>query len=198
MPDRTLPDWTSPWTWASVGVVLLLVAIAWRWTHRRRTASRLAEALRADDPARRRAAVAVAAEQGLRQCGAMLLERSAAEQDPTVVDAIVGAVLRNSWEPADRPAILALRLWAHERRAGATPSGAAGAWTEPPVTAPVPRVPAADAPLPLSGTAGLFTPHAAPHRSPHLPRHRAAASIRIVHAPVPAAPAALTPTRGLR
>lgn len=217
MADWT--DWTGPWPWVAAGALLLLAAIAWRWTHRRRTATRLAEALRADDPARRRAAVAVAAEQGLRQCGALLLERSAVEQDPDVVDALVGAVLRNAWEPADRPEILTLRLWAHQRRAGATPSGSAGAWTEPPVTAPVARVRSAEPPPAPPRPTAWFSIPPARHRSPHLPRHRAA-SIRFSPAPTPAAqiptaqiptaqiptapvptaltPAAPTPMRGLR
>ncbi len=211
-----MADWTGPWPWAVAGALLLIAAITWRWTHRRRTAARLAAALRDDDPARRRAAVAVAAEQGLRQCGALLLERSAVEQDAGVVDALVGAVLRNAWEPADRPEILTLRLWAHQRRAGATPSGSAGAWTEPPVTTPVPQVPRAEPPAPRPPATAWFATPPSRHRAPHLPRHRAA-SIRFSPAPatptpgaaptaaIPTAstptaltPAAPTPSRGLR
>ncbi len=77
---------------------------------------RIAAALHDEDPRRRRAGVLVATEQGLRANAALLAEHVERERHPAVLAALVEGVLRNAWEPTDHPAILALRLWAHEQR----------------------------------------------------------------------------------
>jgi hypothetical protein len=123
---------------------MLLVAMSWRLLHRRRVDARLAEALRHDDPVRRRAAVRVATEQGLRPYAKLLIARIDEETDPHVRAALVEGVLRNAWEPADQPAILRLRLWAHEERA----RWQAAAPTRSPVAVPpVVRAPVVGAPV---------------------------------------------------
>jgi hypothetical protein len=101
---------------AVAGVVLLVVASLWRRLAFRRARNRLARALNDRDPALRRAAVLVATEQGLRPYARVLLAHGRRESDPDVTAALVDGVLRNTWEPADRRAILALRLWAHAER----------------------------------------------------------------------------------
>ncbi len=104
------------WMVGAAGVLVVLVAIVWRQVYRNRVRSQVDRALRDADPARRRAAVGVATEQGLRTYARVLAARIEAETDPRVRAALVDGVLRNAWEPADRPSILRLRLWAHEER----------------------------------------------------------------------------------
>lgn len=101
---------------AVAGVVLLVVALLWRRLAYRRARRRLARGLADLNPAVRRAAVLVAVEQGLRPYARVLLAHGQREPDPDVKAALVDRVLRNTWEPADRRAILALRLWAHTER----------------------------------------------------------------------------------
>ena len=108
-----LSSWPFP---AGVGALLLIGAFGWRCWHRARMRTRIAEALDHPDPRRRRAGVLVATEQGLRAHSDLLADHLNRERDPAVLDALVDAVLRTSWEPADQPALLALRLWAHQRR----------------------------------------------------------------------------------
>lgn len=112
----------SEWPWVAGGALLLVVAVLWRGRSRRRTGVGLTVALRDGDPARRAAAVRVATEQGLRAYAAVLAKLIDVERDPRVLAALAEGVLRNSWEPADRPAILRLRLWAHEAQARGTSS----------------------------------------------------------------------------
>lgn len=107
---------SSSWTiTAGAGAVLLVTALAWRLGHRTRVRGRIAAALHDEDPRRRRAGVLVATEQGLRANAALLAEHADRERHPAVLAALVEGVLRNAWEPTDHPAILALRLWAHEQ-----------------------------------------------------------------------------------
>jgi hypothetical protein len=100
--------------WFVGGTAAVLVALVWRQVQRMRACAQLARALRDADPVRRRAAVAVAVEQGLRRHAALLADRVSTETDPGVRAALVTAVLRGSWEPADRSDVLRLRLWAQE------------------------------------------------------------------------------------
>lgn len=135
--------------WMVAGGLLVLIAIGWRQVHRHRLRSRVAQALRDADPVCRLAAVGVATEQGLRAYAGLLLSRVDTETDADVRTALADGVLRNAWEPADRPSILRLRLWAHEERARRAPS------------------PAIRFPTPL--------PHRRPVPPQGLPRHRAPA-----------------------
>ncbi len=105
---------------AGIGALMLVGALAWRHSHRSRMHTRIAAALDDGDPQRRRAGVLMATGQGLRAHADLLAEHLDREQDPDVLAALVEGVLRNSWEPADRPAILRLRLWAHEERPAAS------------------------------------------------------------------------------
>jgi hypothetical protein len=100
---------------------MVAAAVGWRQVHRRRVRARIARTLRDPDPTRRGAAVRVATEQGLRTYARLLVARAAVETDPEVRATLVDAVLRTAWEPADLPAILDLRLWAHEERARSQP-----------------------------------------------------------------------------
>lgn len=51
------------------------------------------------------------------------MRHSQRESDPMVLRVLAESVLKNSWEPADRPAILQLQLWAHEEHARSDRAG---------------------------------------------------------------------------
>lgn len=105
----------SPETWCLLtGGMLLAAAGCWRWLSHRRGHARLELAVRSGDPVVRQAGIRVAVEQGLRANAKMLLSCIDRESDPQVLSSLADSVLRNTWEPADRPAIVQLRLWAHE------------------------------------------------------------------------------------
>jgi hypothetical protein len=102
-----------------IGVALLAAGVDWRVRAiRRRRADfrrRARSALDDQDPATRRAAVAVVAQQGLSAVAELLLETTRRESDGSVLDAIAEAVARNQWEPSHRPEVFELRLWAQRR-----------------------------------------------------------------------------------
>jgi hypothetical protein len=135
------PAWRG---WALLGLGLVVAAGLWRWAHRRLATRRLAAALRDPLAARRRAAIEVATEQGLRPFARQLLALVRREHDSDVVEGLVEAVLRNTWEPADSPSVQELRLWAHAERA-ARASRLRTVWVDPgtscPEPAPVPKQP---------------------------------------------------------
>lgn len=192
-------QWTLEWAWVGGGVAMMGCAVCWRIVRRRRIRARLEARLADPDPSRRRAAVEVATEQGLRAHAALLVALLDREQHTDVLDALAAGVLRSAWEPADRPDLLRLRLWAHEHRG--TPAAERGPDTGTVADAErtvalhpvVPRVPIAP-PLPRRrpqvwtepGTVGLpsVTPRRAAHSAPDdapstpprgtPPRHRAA------------------------
>jgi hypothetical protein len=116
---------------AAAAVCLLLIAVLWRALARRRASRTLERMLVNHDPAVRRSALAMIGGQGLRGCADLLLRRTAEETDTDVLDALAATVARNQWEPADRPALVSLRLWA-EQRTGPNPSRLAVAWSAPP------------------------------------------------------------------
>jgi len=97
-----------------VGGILLVAAACWRWLSHRRVHTRLELAVRSGDPVVRQAGIRVAVDQGLRTNAKMLLSCIDRESDPEMLSLLAESVLRNSWEPTDQPAILRLRLWAHE------------------------------------------------------------------------------------
>jgi hypothetical protein len=102
-----------------LGIALLAAGVDWRVRAiRRRRADfrrRARSALEDQDPATRRAAVAVVAQQGLSAVAELLLETTGRESDGFVLDAIAEAVARNQWEPSHRPEVFELRLWAQRR-----------------------------------------------------------------------------------
>ncbi|GEL25622.1 hypothetical protein PSU4_45760 [Pseudonocardia sulfidoxydans NBRC 16205] len=205
-------QWTLQWAWVGGGVAMMGCAVCWRVMRRKRIRARLEARLADPDPARRRAAVEVATEQGLRAHAALLVALLDREQHTGVLDALAAGVLRSAWEPADRPDLLRLRLWAHEHRG--TPAAERGPDTGTVADAErtvavhpvVPRVPIAP-PLPRRpqvwtepGTVAMpsVTPSAVPRRAAHLAPEGAPAS------PPPTPPrgapprhrAAHTPQRG--
>lgn len=170
---------------AGAGAVLLLAAVSWRIGHRARMRGRIAAALHDEDPRRRRAGVLVATEQGLRANAALLAEHIERERHPAVLAALVEGVLRNAWEPTDHPAMLALRLWAHEQRRPAADRESLGVGpttTGRPVRPPAQRGPTASdlidpradpvtARLPVSPPP--YFPAMTPLDGPRHARHRA-------------------------
>lgn len=98
------------------GVAAVAAGIVWRAVTRSRADAALDAALADPDPVVRAAAVAVAASGGLARHAARLLALVEREQHPVVLDAVVTAVERNQWEPLDHQGLVALRLWAAQRR----------------------------------------------------------------------------------
>lgn len=182
--------WLLDRAWLLAGVLAVVAAVIWWRVQRHRTRAHLVRALRDPVPARRRAAVGVATEQGLRTHSRLLAPLIDTESDPSVRAALVEGVLRNAWEPADRESILRLRLWAHEehaRRPSSRPRPATGAalaattapvWVAPAPTAPVSPVPVSPvpvAPIPVPSVPTNRLPTRLPTRVPSagMPRHRA-------------------------
>lgn len=144
------------------GGMLLAIAVCWRWWSHRRVHARVELAVRSADPVVRQAGIRVATDQGLRHNAKLLLSCIDRESDPEVLSLLADSVLRNSWEPADAPAILRLRLWAYEHHARAERAGQ-------------PR-------LVKHRTTAAPTRVLAQHRPDGAPRHRATdiASLRVI------------------
>lgn len=101
-----------------LGVALLVIGLIWRGAAIAAGRVRLAQALTAPDAATRTSAIEIAASHGLDRHARALLKVVEADADPHVLDALAHAVVRNTWEPADNPRTVELRLWAERRRAG--------------------------------------------------------------------------------
>lgn len=93
-----------------VGLLAMIVGRAVQ--ARRAPFVQLCAAARSADARTRCAAVRVMGANGLRRYAAILLERVGVESDLDVLVALLEVVQRNSWEPADHPMIVSLRLWA--------------------------------------------------------------------------------------
>ena len=139
----------SPELWSVLsGATLIAAALGWRWRSHHRVRARLALALRSDDPVLRRAGIRVATDQGLGRNAKLLLSCIDRESDPEVLRFLAECVLRNSWEPANRPAVLRLRLWAHEQHARPAKTTAAGLSKPAPSATPARLAP----PRPAAGS----------------------------------------------
>ena len=102
-----------------LGIALLAVAFVWRTAAVAAARARLTKALESPEPSTRTSAIEVATSHGLDRHARALLKIAAAESDPGVLDALAEAVVRNTWEPADNPRTVDLKLWAERRRADA-------------------------------------------------------------------------------
>jgi hypothetical protein len=103
---------------AGVGAAVVLTSSAMvirRHRSRRAAVRQVRQALLDPDPSTRRAAVYVAADQGLAPYADLILERTREEHDKSVLAAMADAVARNRWEPADNRRLVELRTWAHQR-----------------------------------------------------------------------------------
>lgn len=187
--------------WFVGGTAAVLAALVWRQVQRIRARTQLARALRDADPVRRRAAVAVAVEQGLRRHAALLCDRVSAETDPGVRAALVTAVLRGAWEPVDRRDVLRLRLWAQEEAArtpGSTPSAPVASRSPAGVSPQVPQPRLGGHRRSRSAVDSLtvaFPVHSLPDSSTRRSRHaEGRAVIDPPTAPIPVAPAVAAPT----
>ena len=114
---------------AAGGALLLCAGLLWRARSRRQAMRLLRSALASPDPSYRRAAVSVAGEDGLARHATVLMKLAWNEPDPFVRDELAAVVVRNQWEPAERPELVTLRLWARQhlevRRAAAEVIGQA-------------------------------------------------------------------------
>jgi carbamoyl-phosphate synthase large subunit len=125
------------------GLGLLAMALAWRAVRLVRVRRGVSAGLTDPDPGVRVAAVHQAAELGLATTAPALLRTVRAEDDPTVLAAVVHTVASRQWEPASTGQIVELRLWARayadahpELRGGRVATepllpGVAGATTPP-------------------------------------------------------------------
>jgi len=103
---------------AGAAVAASGAVVAWRTRDRKSAVQQVRHAMVDPDPATRRAAVYLAAEEGLGPYTDLLLERTAQEHDETVLAAVADAVARNRWEPADNRRLVELRTWAHQQLEG--------------------------------------------------------------------------------
>jgi carbamoyl-phosphate synthase large subunit len=102
---------------AVVAGIALLAAGFWRRAVvLRRTRADLERALADCDPMVRCAAVRFAVDQGLRRHAGLLLAYIADEADAGVRQALVDGVRHSAWEPADRPEVVQLGLWARREQ----------------------------------------------------------------------------------
>ena len=90
----------------------------WRTAARLQVRRHLAGALRHPSPRVRADAVAVLGERGIAAHSRRLLELACTEADDTVIRELLAVVRRTQWEPADRRALLELRMWARHLSAG--------------------------------------------------------------------------------
>lgn len=127
---------------AAAGALLAGGALLWRVRARRRARRSLTGALTDPDPTVRRSALMTVGSHGLGPFVDVLLARARDEQDPDVRRTIADVVLHNQWEPADTPALVDLRLWAHTERGTRPPpdvraeSRTTGSATAPKATSP--------------------------------------------------------------
>lgn len=91
------------------GMALLCSAAGWRVGVHRLQRRRLAAALTDPDPDRRRAALTVLGQGGIRPYADLVLSVARTESDTSVLTTLVQAVCRNQWEPADDPSLVELR-----------------------------------------------------------------------------------------
>ena len=81
------------------GVMLLVLAWAWRRRASRRGRMLLRSRLHDPDPAVRRAAIAIAADEGIGSMASDLLEVARTDDDPCVRHELAAALARTQWEP---------------------------------------------------------------------------------------------------
>jgi hypothetical protein len=108
--------------------------------------------LRAPDPSARRSALELVGNDGLAAHAGALVELVRHETDPAVLDAVADLVARNSWEPADQPRLVELRLWARGRLSAqqtTQPAPLAQARSPRPQPEPPRKEPAPQEPRPL-------------------------------------------------
>lgn len=101
---------------AGAGSGMVAGSVLWYLGLRRRMRRDIEAVLDAEDPAARIAAVEVVASHGIAAVARSLLHRVEVESDDGVLDAIAAAVARSQWEPLTSPELMALRLWAAQRR----------------------------------------------------------------------------------
>lgn len=94
------------------GAVLVLVAILWWLSSRRRGKRRLVRQLQATDPQERARAGIQLVDLGLGRAARPLLDHVAGESDARVRLAIALAVARRQWEPNNTTPVASLRAWA--------------------------------------------------------------------------------------
>ena len=121
------------------GSALLAGSAGWRVTAGRRARARVALALESTDPARRRAGVQLAAQQGIAHHLDALVSLSRRDPEATVRLELARIVERSQWIPPDER-MVELRLWAQSVLEGREPLDAPA-----PTPAPVPSVPAGPA-----------------------------------------------------
>jgi hypothetical protein len=97
--------------------VLLIAAFLWRQRARRRAAHTVRRMLASPDPMVRRSALGAIGAHGLRRHADVLLSRIGEETEPEVLHTLATTVMRNLWEPADSPSLVALRAWAQQHLA---------------------------------------------------------------------------------
>lgn len=105
----------------ALGVALIATAIAWRVASVARARKRLRSLLRSDDPVARIHALELVGERGLRSQSKTLLRMTTNEDNPDVRAALLTAIARTQWEPANHPALVELRAWARARSSDAAP-----------------------------------------------------------------------------
>ncbi len=99
-----------------IGAAVLIVAVLlWRLVYLSKGAGRVRSALRDPNPKNRVAAINIIAERGVAEFSAELRPLLSTEVDPEVLDALMVAIIKNQWEPADSRRMVELRGWAIER-----------------------------------------------------------------------------------
>ena len=96
----------------SLGVVLAIVAVVWRYKTRRAGFQAVGVAARAANPADRISALALVDARGVGAHLDLLVERASAERDPDVLVALARLIARSQWEPIDDRRMMELRVWA--------------------------------------------------------------------------------------
>ncbi|HVT78602.1 MAG TPA: hypothetical protein VHD87_16300 [Acidimicrobiales bacterium] len=132
-----------------VGAALVAAAVVWRAAVRLRARRRVRQLLRAPEASARRSALDLLGNDGLSAHANALVDLVAHEHDPSVLDAVADLVARNSWEPADQPRLIELRLWARGRLSAQQTQTAPLAPARSPRPQPEPAPAPHDEPRPL-------------------------------------------------
>lgn len=99
------------------GLALITCAIVWRLVSAERVGRRMRVLLGSSDPVERIHAIDILSERGLRSQARTLVRMTTTEKDLDVRAALLAAIARTQWEPANHPALIELRAWARLRAA---------------------------------------------------------------------------------